>query len=265
MATHVLTLPDDRRETLRGTLLLSLVLHAALFILLVTYTMLGFHLNGGGESWGTNGSARIGAVTSLPGVPLPQPTVTTASQVATQNTGLYKTEPRPKEEPPPEAQPIPKFKDSVKAERLQNVNKRIQKAEMVPPANAIPYGQTGAPTMTYTQVVTAAGSGGLSLGEGNSFGQRYGWYVASMRTRISANWLLATISPGIISAPRVYLTFRILRDGGVADVTITQSSGVAEIDRSALRAVLASNPLPPLPSDYSGGSVNVQFYFDFHR
>ena len=39
------------------------------------------------------------------------------------------------------------------------------------------------------------------MGEGNSFGQRYAWYVASMRARISANWLMATVSPNIAVGP----------------------------------------------------------------
>jgi TonB family protein len=265
MGTHLMVMVDEHRDKLRGALLLSLILHAALFVVLVTYTLLGFHLGGRGQSWGTEGATKMGAVSSLPGIPLPSPLLTTPSQVATQNPGVYRTEPKPKEEPPPDAQQIPKFKDSVKPEKLERVNKRIHKTEEVPPDNAVPYGLTGAPAMNYTQVVTPAGSGGVTIGEGNSFGQRYGWYVASMRSRISANWLLATVSPNILSAPRTYLTFEIKRDGTVTDVQITQSSGIAEVDRSALRAILASNPLPPLPSDYSGGSVNVQFYFDFHR
>jgi len=86
-----------------------------------------------------------------------------------------------------------------------------------------------------------------------------------MRNRISANWLQTMVSPNILSAPRVYLTFVILRDGTITDVQITQSSGIPEVDRSALRAVLASNPLGALPPDYSGNSVSVQFYFEFHR
>ena len=86
-----------------------------------------------------------------------------------------------------------------------------------------------------------------------------------MRARVSANWLMATVSPNIVSAPRAYLTFEIMHDGTVNNVQITQSSGIPEVDRSALRAILASNPLPPLPADYSGGSVKVEFYFDFHR
>jgi protein TonB len=266
MGTHVIALLDERRDTnLRGTLLLSLILHAVLFVVLVTYTMLGFHLGGRGPGWGANGATRMGAVSSLPGIPLPSPMLTTPSQVATQNPGVYKTEPQPKEEPPPDAQRIPKFKDAVKPERLERVNKRIHKTEEVPPDNAIPAGLGGAPTMSYTQMVTSAGTGGVAMGEGNNFGQKYAWYVASMRARISANWLLATVSPNIVSAPRAYLTFEILRDGTVTNVQITQSSGIPEVDRSALRAILASNPLPALPPDYTGRSVNVEFYFDFHR
>ena len=55
MGTHVIALMDERHDNLRGTLLLSLILHAVLFVVLVTYTMLGFHLGGGGREWGTNG------------------------------------------------------------------------------------------------------------------------------------------------------------------------------------------------------------------
>jgi len=265
MGTHVLALSEVRRDHLRGALLLSLILHAVLFVVMVTYTMFKFHLVGGGPTWGAEDATHVGAVASVPGVPLPAPLVTTHSIVATQNTGLYKTEPPPKEEPPPEAQQIPKFKEEVKPEKLERPNKRIQKTEVEPPPNAVPYGETGPPQMNYTQMVTGSGTGGVAMGQGNAFGQRYAYYVAAMRARISANWLQAMVSPNVLSAPRLYVTFRILRDGTITDVQMTQSSGIPEVDRSALRAILASNPLSPLPTDYSGGSVDVQFYFDFHR
>lgn len=265
MGTHVITFMDERRDGLRNTLLLSIILHAVAFVVAVTYTLLGFHLGARGPEWGSQDATHVGAVTSLPGIPLPTPVVTTPSQVASQNPGVFKTEPQPKEEPAPEAQQIPKFKDAVKPERLDRPNKRIQKTEAPPPDNAVPYGETGAPTMNYTQVVTAQGTGGLSVGQDNAFGFRWGYYVSSMKARISAEWLQSTISSNITTAPRVYVTFKILRDGSVTNVQITQGSGVPEVDRSAFRAILASNPLPPLPSDYSGSSVDVQFYFDFHR
>ncbi len=173
--------------------------------------------------------------------------VTTQTQVVTQNTGVTQTEPPPKEEVPPEATKLPKFKDEVKKEKLERINKRIHKEEYVPPPDTVDYGLRGAPSINYTQVVTAAGTGGVAMGDGNSFGLRYAWYVAAMRNRISGNWLMNTVSPNIQTAPRTNMTFAINRDGSISDVQITQSSGIPEVDRSALRAVIASTPLPPLP------------------
>jgi TonB family protein len=255
-----------RRERLGGTLAVSALMHVLLFLLLVGYTTLGSSFGGGwGKNWGSGGSTRIGAVTSLPGVPLPAPMLTTHNTLASDNPGLHQTEPPPKTEPAPKAVEIPKFKESVKPEKAERVNTHIQKEKPVYEDNAVPYGLGGQPSMSYTQIVSGAGEGGLSFGEGGDFGERYGWYVASVRSRISGNWLLSTISPSILTAPRLYMTFTILRDGTVTNVEITQSSGFPEVDRSALRAVLASNPLPALPSDYAGSRVKVNLYFDFRR
>jgi TonB family protein len=265
MGAQMMVMPNGRRDNLRGTLLVSIILHVALFIGVIVYTMLHFNLGPGDKTWGAKDATHVGAVTSLPGLPLPQPQVTTPTQVATQNTGVTQTEPPPKEVTPPDATKLPKFKDEVKQEKLERINKRIHKEEYVPPPDTVDYGLRGAPSINYTQVVTAAGSGGVSMGDGNSFGMRYAWYVAAMRNRISSNWLMNTVSPNITTAPRTIMTFEIGRDGSIANVQITQSSGIAEVDRSALRAVLASTPLPALPADYRGSSVNVQFYFDFHR
>ena len=259
---------DTRREKLGGTLVASAVMHVLLLVLLVGYTSLGSPFGGGwGKNWGSGSSTRIGAVASLPGVPLPAPLLTTPNTLATENPGLHQTEPQLTLPPVPKSLeiPIPKFKEAVKPEKAERVNTHIQKEKPIEAENAIPYGLGGQPSMSYTQIVSGAGEGGLSFGEGGDFGQRFGWYVASVRSRISGNWLLSTISPSILSAPRLYMTFTILREGSVTDVEITQSSGIPEVDRSALRAVLASNPLPPLPPEYAGNRVKVSLYFDFRR
>ena len=257
-------LPFEGRESLRGALLGSLGFHSGLFAIMLTYGL--FHF-GRGESWGNpwekGSSARLHAVSSLPGVPLPTPLQVTPNTVATENPGLYKTEPIPPL-PLEKAEPIPKFKDEVKPEEPKRINTRIQKQQLTPPPNAIPYGANGQPAMSYSQAQTAAGEAGISFGQGD-FGSRYGWYVSAVRSRVSGNWLLSTISPTLMSAPRVCVEFNIGRDGTISGIRVAQSSGVADVDRSALRAVEASNPLGPLPSDYSGSSVAVSFYFDFHR
>ncbi len=264
MSTQAIAIPDQRRDPLRGKILLSMILHGSLLGVALGYTMLGFHFGTAGKEWGVQGAVHVGAVASLPGIPLPTPEVQTPTTVVTQNPTPAKPEEEQKPEPPPpDAVQIPKFKDSVKPEKVERVNKHIPHEDVTPPDNAVP-GQ-GEATMNYTQTVTQGGAIGVSAGEGNSFGQRYAWYVASMRMRISGNWLLAPISASITSAPRVILTFVIERDGTIKDTEIIQGSGVPEVDRSALRAILASSPLPPLPPDYAGSSVSVQFYFDFHR
>jgi periplasmic protein TonB len=256
----------NHRESLRGPLLASIIFHVLLTLFAVIYAIWGARLGKGwGQSINTGSAIHVTAVASLPGVPLPMPKITTPSTVAVQSPGLYKTDPVPK--PPPDllAQKIPKFKEAVKIPKEKILaNPRIQKEAIQPPPNAIPYGEGGKPAMSYSSVTTSAGESGVAIGQ-QDFGERFGWYVQAVRNRVSSNWLLSTISPSLLTAPRVYVDFDINHDGSVSNVRITQSSGIPEVDRSAMRAVLASSPLAPLPSDYSGNKVSVEFYFDLKR
>ncbi|MEJ2009325.1 MAG: TonB family protein [Acidobacteriota bacterium] len=256
----------DHRDSLRGPLLASIIFHGLLLVAAVVYTIWGGRMGKGwGQSLNTGSAVRVNAVASLPGIPLPAPKLTTPNTVAVENPGLYKNMPVPK--PPPEltAQKIPKFKEAVKIHKEKvRANPRIQKQVVEPPPNAVPFGQGGKPTMSYSSVTTGAGEAGVAVGQAD-FGERFGWYVAAVRNRISNNWLLSTISPSLLSAPRVYVDFDIERDGTIANARVTQSSGIPEVDRSALRAVLASSPLAALPPGYSGSKVSVEFYFDLKR
>ncbi|HEV3278778.1 MAG TPA: TonB family protein [Terriglobia bacterium] len=266
MSTETLSpaLPFEGRESLRGSILISAGMHAVLLGIMLGYGLIRF---GRGEAWGNpwekGSSARVKAVSSLPGVPLPAPMQVTPNTLANDSPGLYKSEPIPPL-PLENAEPIPKFKDEIKPVEPKRINTRIQKQELTPPPNAIPYGANGQPAMSYSQAQTAAGEAGISFGEGD-FGSRYGWYVSAVRSRVSSNWLLSTISPTLTLAPRVFVEFTIQRDGTISGIRLAQSSGIPDVDRSALRAVEASSPLGALPSDFSGSSVSVSFYFDFHR
>lgn len=261
------TLPVfDHRDSLRGALVASIIFHVAITLFSLGYTLWGSsHGKGWGHSLNKGSAVHVNAVASLPGVPLPTPKLTTPNTVQVQNPGLYKNEPVPK--PPPDlvTQKIPKFKEAVKPPPKKVLkNPRIEKEKIEPPPNAVPYGQGGRPQMSYSAVTTSAGEAGIAIGQ-QDFGQRFGWYVQAVRNRISSNWLLSTISPSILNAPRVYVEFDINRDGSISNPRITQSSGIAEVDRSAMRAVLSSSPLAPLPPGYSGNNVSVEFYFDLKR
>jgi TonB family protein len=255
----------DHRESLRGPLVASIIFHFLLTLFAVIYAIWGARLGKGWGSLNTGSAVHVNAVASLPGVPLPTPKITTPNTVAVQNPGLFQNEPVPKPPPSMLEQKIPKFKEAIKPPKEKiRANPRIQKEQIQPPPNAIPYGQGGKPTMSYSSVQTSAGEAGVAVGQAD-FGQQFAWYVAAVRARISSNWLISTISPSILSAPRVFVDFDINRDGSISNARVTQSSGIPEVDRSALRAVLASSPLAPLPPNYSGNKVSVEFYFDLKR
>jgi TonB family protein len=100
---------------------------------------------------------------------------------------------------------------------------------------------------------------------GGDFGGRYSWYVDAVRNRVSSNWLQSTVDPSVRFAPRAVVTFDILRNGAITNVQVTQSSGNASVDSSAVRAIVGSNPVNPLPPGYTGPKVSVEFWFDFKR
>ena len=272
-ATEVCSVPGQGAEPLRKPLLFS----AAGHIFLATLSLLGVLLgnrNGGWGEGGPGGSVTVRLV-SAASVPLPAPAVSTNNRVATENRGLHYPEP-PKET----AKKITPPKPAVPEEAVELPNSRARRVSPPPRqearlrtteperqlGNEIPYGAGGPAQGPYGIFSTDSGTGGLRLAGGaGDFGARYGWYVSAIRNRISSNWLKSTVDPGVRVAPRVYVTFQILRDGQIVNAQLTASSGVASLDRSALRAVFDSNPMPALPADYAGSNVAVEFWFDFRR
>jgi periplasmic protein TonB len=214
----------------------------------------------------------VGITSSVPAIPLPRPEVETPSRVVDNTNGLFKSEPMPLPKPDLEAIPIPTFEKKKPPKKIISRPSKLLENPTPPPENAVPYGQGGKPTVpvstsTFTMGNTGATSAGLVLGgpgQGD-FGSRFSWYVEAVQRRVSSNWLQSAIDPSVGYAPRVVLTFTILRNGTVTNVQITQSSNVPSVDTSAVRAVEASSPLQPLPPAYSGSNVNVEFYFDYHR
>jgi len=253
-----------QEDSLKGPLKLSLAFHAALGAALVVSTIYSHR----GESWGGAGGAiTVGLVGGVPGVPMPRPEVETTNRVVDESKGLYKSEPAPKPQPVPDATPIPKFERNKPPKYVTRPSKVLDN-KAPPPENAVPYGGGGTPTVPYTSFSMGAGTqGGLGFSGagGGNFGSRFPWYVESVQRRVSGNWLQSTVDPGISFAPRVVATFDILKNGTVTNAQITRSSGNASVDRSALRAILESSPLEPLPPGYDGSRVSVEFWFDFKR
>ena len=293
-----LQLVADGNEQLKRPLMFSAAAHGCLAAALLLAAL----VRGVPAIWGEAGGGGAATVrlVSAASVPLPAPTVPTQNRQATENKGLHYTEPAkaqpkaaPKAPPPDEkaialpaknakVTPPPKnAEEKPKAEEPPPSRRelastgaaptpqqsRVRKPPVEPePSNEVPYGEGGPATGPYGMFQADGGSGGVRVtGDTGDFISRYSWYVTAIRSRISSNWLKATVDPSIRVAPRVYVIFQIYRDGRVVNPQLTASSGIPSLDRSALRAVYDSSPMPPLPGDYPSSSVAVEFWFDFRR
>ena len=260
--------PHPGAVSLKKPFFWSLAFHALLFGSLTVSTI----FSNRGDMWGSaggDGSVSVGLVAKVPGVTLPRPDAVTQSQVVDTSKGLYKEEPPPKPEViQPDTLKIPEFKKE-KAPHYVTKPSKVFEDKTPPPTNAIPYGGGGAPALPYSSFAMndgkSQGGMGFSGPGGGEFAGRFPSYVDAVRNRISSNWLQSTVDPSVRWAPRSMFTFQILRDGTVTNVQMTQSSGNRTVDASALRAILSSSPVSPLPSNYPGSSVSVEFYFDFRR
>ncbi len=89
------------------------------------------------------------------------------------------------------------------------------------------------------------------------------FYVNMIRNKISSNWDPPRTHGAGTDSIRTRVHFVIQHDGRVHRVVIEEGSGVPFFDQSALRAVYASDPLPPLPEEFSDTELGVHFSFEF--
>lgn len=253
----------DHEESWKKPIAVSAVLHGVLFFGMVVSGML---TAGRGDNWGgaTAGDSAMNATLVSSAVPLPATNTEKENVLANESKGLSESTPREKE-PEPEAIPIPDKATKLKPEKLPRTPTIEKPKTPPPPANQVPFGQGGPVSGAYTMIKTATGSGGLTFGPAGSFGSRYAWYVDAVRRKVSENWLKYEVDPSITSASRVYLTFDIQRSGEPANIQISQGSGVPSLDMSAKRALQRIDTFGPLPPDYAGSKVSVEFWFDYKK
>jgi TonB family protein len=163
--------------------------------------------------------------------------------------------PAPEDEPPPptdKAILIPEKEDKKKTATSARPAPERPKAPEVslPSSGGSPGGGAGG----------AVGAGGNVGVSGAAFDSdfQFGYYVERMLVAIGMNWFKP--SQGGTVSPVVH--FKIEKDGTISDASIERSSGLPFVDRAALRAVLSSSPLPPLPAEYSGTQLGVHLKFD---
>jgi len=253
---------DDFGDGLRRPLAWSVGLHVAVsaFVLLWAVFISGIR----GTGWGSGGGGEAMGATLVSSVPLPANPVETTNVLATESKGLAQSQPKV-EEKEPDAIPIPD--KNVKAKRKPAPSVTAHKDVTPPPeTNQIPYGEGGPVSGPYAMFNAGGAKGGFGFtGGGGDFGSRFSWYVQAVQRKVSDNWLRYQVDPTVHEANRVYLTFDIARDGHPGNVQIEQSSGVPSLDRSAVYAIQRIDTFGPLPGEYSGSKVSVEFWFDYKK
>lgn len=93
----------------------------------------------------------------------------------------------------------------------------------------------------------------------------YSWYLSIIQGKVRLNWKQP--SSRLISDEKLstQISFRIGRNGNIEVVTVRRTSGLQNVDQSAVKAIRNSAPFPPLPDDYMENHLDVTIDFTVAR
>ena len=83
-------------------------------------------------------------------------------------------------------------------------------------------------------------------------------YIVTMLERIRAVWQQQQGSAGV-----TVVHFLIHRDGSLTNYEVVQSSGSSVLDLAALRAVVQTRQIPPLPAQYPNPTLGLRLSFEY--
>ncbi|SYZ73883.1 putative Periplasmic protein TonB [Candidatus Zixiibacteriota bacterium] len=106
------------------------------------------------------------------------------------------------------------------------------------------------------------------LGAGSPFGSasidnasfEYPYWFVQAFSKIERNWSNPVYSNEPLSC---IIYFHVIRSGRIIDVQIEKSSGFDAFDRACETAVRLSEPLPPLPDDFTDEIIGIHLEFPY--
>lgn len=179
-------------------------------------------------------------------------------------------------QPPPRPEPVRPPAAVAPAMTVPIPNRTPTKAAPPPPTKQAPPDARGrtpskGPEARAGNAVAETGARGQGFGLSSSSGQGTGAtldvadfccpeYVQLMVSRIRSNW-----NPRAEVATTVVVKFTIQRDGRLTDAVVERASGYTALDLSALRAVMQTQQLQPLPAAYPNPTLPVHLNFEYTR
>ncbi len=190
----------------------------------------------------------------------------------------------PKAQPPPEIQPVekPKLMFETPGQHVPNPQQSLSKLPMPKSTvedaihSVVRGGRQGNPSvndaeqppdlpesMRSPQLPGRSGSSLELLSD--PMGVDFKPYLMQILARVRKNWF-AVIPESARMGNRgvVLLQFIIDREGQVPKLVIAMPSGAESLDRAAVAGISASVPFPPLPKEFKGREVRLQFSFKYN-
>ena len=95
-------------------------------------------------------------------------------------------------------------------------------------------------------------------------GVDFGPYLERILQDVRENWYHLIPESAEMKKGKLAIEFAITKDGKVADMRLVATSGDVALDRPAWGSITASNPFPPLPSDFTGPYLALRFRFYYN-
>lgn len=86
-------------------------------------------------------------------------------------------------------------------------------------------------------------------------------YMKRVERKIELNWIPKKESQDRITT----IVFKINKNGELVSYKVLKSSGSKIADEIAIDALKISAPFAPLPKEFSGNEIEVEFTFDYHK
>src|SRR6202020_399737 len=95
-------------------------------------------------------------------------------------------------------------------------------------------------------------------------GVDFGPYLQRILQDVRENWYHLIPESAEMKKGKLAIEFAITKDGKVADMRLITSSGDVALDRPAWGSITASNPFPPLPTEFTEPFLALRFRFYYN-
>ena len=93
--------------------------------------------------------------------------------------------------------------------------------------------------------------------------KRYVSYVNIIKQKLMAHWGYPPAAKAGLLEGNSLILFSLLRDGSLAGIAVTKSSGYDILDREVIEAVTEAAPFPPFPETIAVSKLNINADFEY--